>query len=307
MTAVDIRLTALRRLGAASGRRVGQRVRAEVPVSVKVLTWALAGFAFVGVWLVLFAVAFSALPEAHAQHDLYNSFRAQLAAGTAPLSDAVPEGTPVALITAKQAGITGLVVVQGTSSSALQLGPGHAPGGPLPGQPGVSVIAGRATSYGAPFGQISVFSKGDRFDVTTAQGVFHYVVETVRRPGDAFPPLLAPGGTQLTLVTAEGDGWRSGWAPTHAVFVDAVLDGHAMVGNPAGGVATSADGLLRGDTRGMYPLVLWLQLLVVSVVGGIWARTRWGLWQSWLVAAPIALAALWGATTNAWLLFPNLL
>lgn len=305
MTVIEAPLDALRRLGSSSTRRVAERT--EVPLSVKVLTWVLGGFAFLAVWLVMFAVAFSSLPEAHAQHDLYNTFRAQLAAGTAPLSDAVPEGTPVALINAEKAGISGLVVVQGTSSTALQLGPGHSPGGPLPGQPGVSVIAGRATSFGAPFARITTMSKGDRFDVTTAQGVFHYVVETVRRPGDAFPPLLKPGGSQLTLVTAEGDGWRSGWAPTHAVFVDAVLDGNAMAGRPAGGVITRADTLLSGDTRGMYPLVLWMQLLAVAVVGGIWARTRWGLWQSWLVAAPVALAALWGATTNLWLLFPNLL
>ncbi|WP_304047625.1 sortase, partial [Jatrophihabitans endophyticus] len=229
------------------------------------------------------------------------------AAGVAPLSDAVAPGTPMALLTSSAGGLNGLVVVQGTSGAELRDGPGHQPGAPLPGQPGVSVVMARSTSYGAPFGHITSMAKGDPLTAVTGQGTFHYVVEDVRRPGDPFPPALAPGGSQLTLVTAEGGGWRSGWAPTNAVFVDLVLKGSSQIPPGTTGVPSGADGVLTHDTSGLYPLVLWLQLLAVAVVGGLWARARWGHWQSWLVVGPVVVTALWAATSNAWLLLPNLL
>jgi hypothetical protein len=33
---------------------------------------------------------------------------------------------------------------------------------------------------------------------------------------------------------------------------------------------------------------------------------RFGQWQSWLIAGPVFLAALWGASSSLWLLLPNL-
>jgi sortase A len=263
----------------------------------------LAGLAL---WLMLFGFVLSGLVEAHAQHDLYNQFRLELAQGVAPTGGAISEGEPVAVINSPAAHLHDVVVVEGTSSRALRSGPGHHPGDPLPGQAGVVVLMGRSASYGAPFAHITALHAGDIVDLVTGQGLFHYKVEDVRRSGDEFPPPLAVNGSQLTLITSEGSGWQTGWAPGQAVFVDAVLNGTAAP-TPAGhGVASEADGVLHGDTRGLYPLVLWLQLLVIPVVGGIWARGRWGRPQTWLVAGPIALAGLWGASTNVWLLLPNL-
>lgn len=267
----------------------------------------LGGLAALALWFVAFGLVLSGLVESHAQHNLYTSFRMQLSTGTAPLTDTVPDGTPLALLTAPSAGLHGIVVVQGTSGRDLQRGPGHQPGGPLPGQPGVSSVYGRATSYGAPFAHITSMRVGDTLTAVTAQGKFHYVVEDVRRPGDPFPAALTSGGSQLTLVSTQGTGWRSGWAPSHAVFVDLVLTGRTQ---PAPGPVAqprSSDGVLTHDTSGLYPMVLWMQLLVVAVFGGLWARARWGFWQTWIAVGPVALAALWAATSEAWLLLPNLL
>lgn len=267
----------------------------------------LIGLGALALWFVAFGLLLSSLVESHAQHNLYTSLRYELSQGTAPLSDAVAPGTPVALLTAPAAGLDGVVVVQGTTGTQLRDGPGHQPGQPLPGQAGASEIIGRSTSYGAPFADITSMTKGDTLTAVTGQGTFHYVVEDVRRPGDPFPPALASGGSQLTLVTAEGGGWRSGWAPSHAVFVDLLLKGNAAASPGTYGVPSGADGVLTHDTSGMYPLVLWLQLLAVAVVGGLWARARWGHWQSWLVVGPVVVTALWAATSEAWLLLPNLL
>ena len=279
----------------------------DISVGVRVLSWTLGGLAVVGAWLVLFGLVLSALAESHAQHGLYASFRKQLAAATAPIGGSIPEGAPVAVLQAAKGGLHGLVVVEGSSSTDLQDGPGHVPGAPLPGQAGVSVIMGRSTTFGAPFGGITSLVPGDPIDVTTGQGTFHYAVEDVRGPGDPFPAALAAGGSQLTLVTSQGAGWRTGWAPSRAVFVDALLMGHPVTAPQNQSIPTSADGVQHGDSRGLYPLVLWLQLLLLAVVGGVWARLRWGGRQSWVVATPVVLAALWGASTSLWQLLPNLM
>ena len=289
-------------------RRIARpAVAAEPTLAVQIVTWVLMSLAGLAVWLVAFGLLLSGLSESHAQHVLYDNFRKELALGTAPLGGAMTEGTPVALLTSSAAGLDGVVVVEGTSSSALRLGPGHMPGLPLPGQAGVSIIMGRATTFGAPFADVTHVHAGDKINAVTGQGTFTYVVEDVRRPGDPFPPALAAGGSQLTLVTSEGSGWRTGWAPSNAVYVDAVLKGAVVPAPSTAGIATDGDQVMHHDSRGFYPLILWLQLLLVAVVGGIWARSRWGYWQSWLVAVPVAFAGLWGASQSLWLLLPNLL
>ncbi len=279
----------------------------EISAGVRVLSWTLGGLAVLGLWLVLFGLVLSGLSESHAQHSLYASFRKQLAAATAPIGGAIPEGAPVAVLDSAKGGLHGLVVVEGSSSTDLRAGPGHVPGAPLPGQAGVSVIMGRSTTFGAPFGEITSLVRGDPIDVTTGQGIFHYEVEDVRGPGDPFPATLASGGSQLTLVTSQGAGWRTGWAPSRAVFVDALLMGHSVAAPVNQNIPTTADGVQHGDSRGLYPLVLWLQLLLIAVVGAVWARLRWGGRQSWVVATPVIVAALWGASTSMWQLLPNLM
>jgi sortase A len=275
-------------------------------VAAAVLQWAAIALAGLALWLGLFGIGLSGLQEQHAQHDLYAGFRADLAAGTASLGGAITEGTPVALLQSSAAGFRSLVVVEGTASTDLRSGPGHYPGTVLPGQAGASLLLGRSVSYGAPFARITRLRPGDGIDVTTGQGRFRYRVVGIRRAGDPNPKPLAAGGSQLTLVTSEGTGWRSGWAPSRAVFVDPLLKGKSVAAPATIGVPTAADRPMHGTTGSLYPLVLWLQLLVLGAVGIVIGRARWGTWQSWLIGLPVVLAALWGASNSAWVLLPNL-
>ena len=64
---------------------------------------------------------------------------------------------------------------------------------------------------------------------------------------------------------------------------------------------------MQGDTSALFPLVLWLQGLVLVAVGCAWGRGRWGRWQIWLVGLPAVVAVVWGATDCAMELLPNLL
>jgi sortase A len=257
-------------------------------------------------WFVLYALVFSGLQENHAQHVLYTRLRANLASSTLITGQITP-GSPVALISAPSIHLRS-VVVEGTTSKDLAKGPGHFPTSPLPGQAGLSVIFGRSATFGSPFGKIASLHPGASIQVTTGQGVFTYLVTDVRRPNVAPPANLATNVAALRLVTSEGSGWRSGWAPTQVVYVEAGLVGGKVKPTPAGRptVAPKADLALAGDTGGLVPLVFWLQGMVLVAAGLVYAHNKWTTPQLWLVGLPLAIAVLWGATSTVLLLLPNL-
>lgn len=70
-----------------------------------------------------------------------------------------------------------VVVVEGTSLSALQAGAGHYPKTPLPGEPGNIAIAGHRTTYGKPFNRMDELNAGDRVILTTPIGRHTYEIE----------------------------------------------------------------------------------------------------------------------------------
>lgn len=267
------------------------------------LRWSLTALALLAVWVVAYALGVGGIQEARAQRELYARLRQSLAAATAPLGGVIRPGTPVALVDAPGAGLHRTVVVEGTAPGQLVAGPGHRSDTPLPGQPGVAVLFGRSVTYGAPFGRITRLRAGTPITVTTGQGVFRYVVERVRHAGDPLPPPLTKGGGRLVLVTATG----ARFAPDRAVYVDALLTGRAQPappGRPA--YVPLAAQAMHGDAAVAIELVLWLQALVVAGVALVWAHTRWGTWQTWLVGLPVVLAVLAAATQPALRLMPNL-
>jgi sortase A len=273
-----------------------------------VAAWTLAAFSVVLGWSVFYALAVSSLQADHSQGVLYSKLREQLAAQTAPFGGQIAPGSPVALLTMKTAGLRDSVVVEGTASRDLTSGPGHRRDSPMPGQAGVSVLYGRSTMFGAPFSSIASARAGDAITVTTGQGQFTYLVQDVRRAGDPFPPPLASGGGRLTLVTAESNGWQSGWAASHAVYVDAALTGNA-VATPPGRLSgvPKAETALQGDPSSLFTLVLWLPVLALGALAVVWGMDRWGRWQTWLVGVPVILAGLWGVSQTAVQLLPNLM
>jgi sortase A len=138
--------------------------------------------------------------------------------------------------------------------------------------------------------------------------VVTYVVDRVRRPGDPLPPALEPGKGRLVLGSAEGSGWRGGFAPSAVVYVDASLQGAAQPspgGRPSG--VPPAEAPMGMSTQPLLPLVFWLQGLLLAIVATIWLRSRWGRWQTWAVAFPVLLALGIAASAPAAQLLPNLL
>lgn len=253
----------------------------------------------------------SQLIHARDQEVMYSDFRSDLANAVAPVGQTdvngviLAMGAPVAVLEIPDLGMRE-VVVEGTTSTATQSGPGHRRDTVLPGQPGVSVIYGRQAAFGGPFGQLEILQPGMRILATTGQGVAEYEVTEVRRPGDPLPSPLQAGQGRLTLITGLGPKFM----PTDILRVDAAL---VTDPQPAPGRFITAASLdpaeqpMAGDPAGLVPLLLWLQLLLVAVVGAIWLTIRWGRWQAWLVALPVIFFVSVMASMSAARLLPNLL
>jgi sortase A len=88
-------------------------------------------------------------------------------------------GDPLGRIRMRSIGVS-TVVVAGTDTGSLRLGPGHYPDTPLPGARGTVAIAGHRTTYGAPFRRLDRLGRGDRIEVQMPYGTFVYEVERRR-------------------------------------------------------------------------------------------------------------------------------
>lgn len=98
------------------------------------------------------------------------------------------------------------VVLEGTSSHSLLLGPAHMPGSAVPGSPGNAVIAGHRDTF---FRHVHSLHAGDDIYVLRSGKRFHYVVvrKKVVEPND-LSVLRATSDGELTLITCY---------PTHAI------------------------------------------------------------------------------------------
>lgn len=267
----------------------------------------LLGLALLLTWFLVYLFVLSGLEQAHTQKALYDRLRTEVAEGTAPTGAPIAAGSPVALLSIPEIGVEDLVIVEGSRSRQLQTGPGHVLGSVLPGQQGISMVAGRSLSFGAPFARLTEMTPGSSLTVTTGQGVFVYEVLGPRAEGDPLPPSLEDGAGRLTLVTAARGEGLAGLQASHRIYVDATLVEGAV---PAGQVATSdLDNRLmsaRFDTSTLAMLALALQVLVGALVAFVWAWARWSRPAAWIAVAPCVLAALWLVSSIGTRLLPGL-
>lgn len=257
------------------------------------------------------------------QAQLAELFRNELAqasgvpvAPVGPFDDAgkpVAAGAPVALLEIPKLGLRE-VVGEGTSSGTTMSGPGHRRDTPLPGQVGISVIAGRRATYGGPFGSIDQLRAGDPITVTTGQGKQSFTVLDVRHAGDPVPPVLSRGQGELTLVTTALPVKALPFLPlalqpTDVLRVDAALTSAAQP-RPAqlsSQAVPPADALMAGDRSALLGAVGWAVLLVAAGVATVWVRFRTGWWQAWVIGLPVLVTLGLTLADQIAALLPNLL
>jgi sortase A len=73
-----------------------------------------------------------------------------------------------------------MIVVEGTDTASLKLGPGHISKTVQPGETGVCVVSGHRTTYGAPFFRLSNLKNGDEIVAETTTARFVYKVYEVK-------------------------------------------------------------------------------------------------------------------------------
>jgi sortase A len=279
--------------GSGSGPRTSRPALLAVAVGASVLAALVLGF-------VGYLVLASANHEQHAQLKNFNGFRAQLDGATAPVGP-VPVGRSVALLDIPAMGLQKTVVVQGTTAGALMSGPGLRADTPLPGEAGVSVIYGRRTTFGAPFGRLPDLKVGDVITTTTGHGVARYEVTTLTRGGSVTGETTAKN--RLVLVTAD-----SSLVPHSTISVTAALVGDPVPDDGGYRAVSPAERPLVGDTSVLLLLLMvWSLALLATAVAGTAAALFWARWPAWLLTAPVVLAVVWNVYENAAQLLPNLL
>lgn len=259
-------------------------------------------------WMAAQMLYLGGLAQDRSQDALYQQFRGELAAATAPIGPVTEIGAPVATLSIPHLGVE-QVVVEGTASGDLLTGPGHLRNTVLPGQLGTSAVFGRARTYGAPFARLGELVEGDLISVTTAQGAARFRVIGVRRAGDPLPQPRPEGAARLVLVSGEATGGRlPSLSPGGVVYVDAQAD--EAFDTPAGlpREVPDPEQAMGTESAAVMPLLtLCLGLLLALTFGVIAARQRFGAALVWVVATPVVLAVAWLTTDVVMRLLPNLM
>jgi sortase A len=275
-----------------------ERQRGRVEASLLQASLAITLLFVLGIGFVVYLYGLSALSEHRTQTNLRKTFAHSLGQAIAPVGP-VAQGTPVAVVQIPQIGLTGAVVVEGTSASDLTNGPGHRPDSVLPGQVGVSVIYGRRVSYGAPFAHLLRLRVGDRIRVTTGQGVATYRVSSF---GDGTHPAPANSTNRLVLITA---GSSASAHDTVSVSADLL-----STPQPSSGVVGAAGDDQKAGATGvddaLVPALLWSQGLLLLAFATVYAAARWSRIAVYLCATPMLVAILWSLYENVSILLPNI-
>lgn len=281
------------------------------------LTWV--GALVLGLALVVFG--FGPLFQDRVQRSMLRDYRVlvdQASNGAVAPAKAPALGSAVGIVEIGEVRVQ-QAVVEGVRSSDTRKGPGHVPGTAGLGQPGNSVVVGRRSGFGGPFGSIGKLTKGDEIVVTTTQGQSVYEVASVKELALRNPP--ADGGNpgepdkgsalvddvfgpsqddQLTLITSASKvPWNSGKA---TVVVATMRDAPFPPMAQGGRSDRDTGGHPDGDAKAPAVLVMLVYGLAMGASVVLYRRLPTRV-AYLLTAAPIiALTIITGETFSR--LFP---
>lgn len=116
-----------------------------------------------------------------------------------------------------------VVVVEGTSASALRAGAGHYPNTPLPGEAGNVAIAGHRTTYGKPFANLDQLKVGNtiEFDTPLSRDIYQVTQNPYAVDASDWSPIAQTPDKTLTLTTCHPKGSAKQRLVVKAKFVSA--------------------------------------------------------------------------------------
>jgi len=200
----------------------------------RLVSWVLIVIAVFGIGMAAYPIAGEHYPPGYRQAieqliawsnflaDLQaNKIQGQLKTEFASMGDPrlAKEGEPLTRLEIPKFGVD-VIVVQGTSLTALRAGAGHYPSTPLPGARGNVAIAGHRTTYGRPFNRIDELRPGDEIILTTPVGRYVYKVSQMPWVTDPYDwTVTGPSnGYLLTLTSCHPKG-----SAQHRIIVRAKL------------------------------------------------------------------------------------
>lgn len=170
--------------------------------------------------------------------DRQTQLAGQLAGGEAGVAKAtVADGRPIGRIVIPTIGLD-MVVVQGDDAAALESGPGHYPGTPMPCSVGNAGIAGHRTTFLHPFAALDKLRTGDLVELSTPAWSCSYIVSAPPfsvLPTDTSVVANTPGEYTLTLTTCTPIGSASHRLVVKAVMVTSSLHATAEPSTGSGG------------------------------------------------------------------------
>jgi sortase A len=194
-------------------------------------------------------------------------------------------GGPVGNISIPKIGLS-MMVVEGTGEGQLEMGPGHYPGTPLPGEQGNVAIAGHRTTYLHPFYNLDALVTGDSINVITLQGIFLYHVTSSQAVDPTDVAVVAPTTTpELTLTTCNPRYSASQRLVVQATLVASILvdpkhpPAHPVSTTHHSGSTTSTtlpDADTSGPSKDWAAAIGW-GIVVAGLTIGLWmlaSRTR---------------------------------
>jgi sortase A len=271
------------------------------------------GVTLTGVVLLLFAgylFGWSDLQAAHNQHRLLTTYAVgtcpkyspSCAAEFAAFAGVAPaDGQAAAVLQIPAIGLR-QVVVEGTTATDLQQGPGLMPATSTPGSSGEAVIAGRKLTSGGAFSGITRLRPGDRIEVVDFLGSFQFVVfhHFTVSAGQALPVLRSNLGL-LALVTSHQAVPPSGFDVVEAKLVGNPVKSPSHPPRPA----VSSELGLGGDQSALLPFLGWGVALVLLLVGTVIAYRRTGrTLLVYVLSTPILLPVALFTFENAARLLP---
>ena len=134
----------------------------------------------------------------------------------------ISEGDALTRIKISAIGVD-VVVVEGTSASALRAGAGHYPNTPLPGEAGNVAIAGHRTTYGKPFANLDQLKVGNTIELDTplSRDIYQVVQNPFAVDASDWSPIAQTPDKTLTLTTCHPKGSAKQRLVVKAKFVSA--------------------------------------------------------------------------------------